>query len=75
MVYSAILCKNTGVGCRFLLQGIFPIQGLKQNLLHLPFISTKVESLGQNSLFCPQTTFLGACIVLLHCASFPGPKA
>ena len=35
MVYSAILCKNTGVGCRFLLQGIFPIQGSKLLLLHL----------------------------------------
>ena len=27
--------KNTGVGCRFLLQGIFPTQGLNQCLLHL----------------------------------------
>ena len=26
--------KNTGVGCRFLLQGIFPIQGLNSCLLH-----------------------------------------
>ena len=28
--------KNTGVGGHFLLQGIFPTQGLKQHLLHLP---------------------------------------
>ena len=27
--------KNTGVDCRFLLQGIFPTQGLNQCLLHL----------------------------------------
>ena len=27
--------KNTAVGCRFLLQGIFPTQGLNLRLLHL----------------------------------------
>ena len=27
--------KNTGVGCHFLLQGIFPAQGLSPHLLHL----------------------------------------
>ena len=27
--------KNTGVGCHFLLQGIFPIQGLNLSLLGL----------------------------------------
>ena len=38
---TSILCpwdfpdKNTGVGCHFLLQGIFPIQGSNLNLLHL----------------------------------------
>ena len=26
--------KNTGVGCHFLLQGIFPTQGLDPGLLH-----------------------------------------
>ena len=26
--------KNTGVGCHFLLQGIFPIQGLNLGLPH-----------------------------------------
>ena len=26
--------KNTGVGCHFLLQGIFPTQGLNSGLLH-----------------------------------------
>ena len=28
-------CKSTGVGCHFLLQGIFPIQGSNPHLLHL----------------------------------------
>ena len=28
--------KNTGVGCRFLLQGIFPTQGSNSHLLRLP---------------------------------------
>ena len=37
---SRLLCpwnslgKNTGVGCHFLLQGIFPIQGSNLGLLH-----------------------------------------
>ena len=40
---SKILCpwnfpgKNTGAGCHFLLQGIFPTQGLKLHLLDLHF--------------------------------------
>ena len=39
--FARLLCpwdspgKNTGVGCRFLLQGIFLSQGLNQNFLHL----------------------------------------
>ena len=33
MGYSS---KNTGVGCHFLLQGIFPTQGSNLTLLHLP---------------------------------------
>ena len=31
----AFIGKNTGVGCHFLLQGIFPTQGLNPHLLHL----------------------------------------
>ena len=49
--------KNTGVGCHFLLQGIFPTQGLKPRLLHLrrrQWHSTPVllpgKSQGQRSL-------------------------
>ena len=35
--------KNTGVGCHFLLQGIFPTQGLNPCLLHL--LHRQVDSL------------------------------
>ena len=35
--------KNTGVGCRFLLQGIFPTQGL-----NLPLLPWQVDSLPLN---------------------------
>ena len=41
MDYMRLLCpwdfpgKNTGVGCHFLLQGIFLTQGLNKHLLHL----------------------------------------
>ena len=31
---SLVFCKNTGVGCHFLLQGILPTQGLNPRLLH-----------------------------------------
>ena len=31
-VYGILQGKNTGVGCRFLLQGIFPTQGVSPGL-------------------------------------------
>ena len=46
---SRLLClwnfpgKNTRVGCQFLLQGIFPTQGLNLHLLHLLY--SQVDSL------------------------------
>ena len=51
--------KNTGVGCRFFLQGIFPLQGLNLHFLHLPYCrcslvaepSGKLHMLRENSLF------------------------
>ena len=33
--------RNTGVGCHFLLQGIFPTQGLNPHLLHWQHLSLK----------------------------------
>ena len=34
-VYGILQAKNTGVGCHFLLQGIFPTQGSNRHLLRL----------------------------------------
>ena len=49
--------KNTGVGCHFLLQGIFPTQGLNLGLLHL--LHWQVDSLplyhlGSPIMLCAQ---------------------
>ena len=38
--------KNTGVGCQFLLQGIFPTQGLNPGLQHWQAASLPVGHLG-----------------------------
>ena len=51
--------KNTGVGCHFFLQGIFPLQGSNLHFLHLPYCrctlvaepSGKLHMLRENSLF------------------------
>ena len=40
------LGKNTGVGCRFLLQGIFPTQGSNPCLLHWQVGSLPLSHLG-----------------------------
>ena len=45
--------KNTGVGCRFLLQGIFPTQGMNWRLLcllHLQMCSSPLLHLGSQPL-------------------------
>ena len=58
--------KNTGVGCHFLLQGIFPTQGLNTGLLHWRQIlyhlshqgspvSARCPSLITAAQICPQT--------------------
>ena len=39
--------KNTGVDCHFLLQGIFPIQGLNWHLLHWQVNSLPLSHLGR----------------------------
>ena len=44
--------KNTGMGCHFLLQGIFPIQGLNLRLLHCSetlYCQTTREALGRKN--------------------------
>ena len=48
--------KNTGVGCHFLLQGIFPTQGLNPHFLHWQADSLPLNHLGSlhPSLVLPQ---------------------
>ena len=54
---SRLLCpwdssgKNTGVGCHFLLQGIFPTQGSNPRLLHLQAKSLPLSLQGSPSSF------------------------
>ena len=50
--------KNTGVGCHFLLQGIFPTQGSYLRLLHL--LHRQVDSL-------PSQPLNKAVVYLRHC--------
>ena len=42
--------KNTGVGCRFLLQGIFPTQGRNPGLLHWQADSLPLSHQGETLL-------------------------
>ena len=59
--------KNIGVGCRALLQGIFPTQGLYLGLLHWQVDSLPLSHLGSPSLylfFCEIFSNLGCYIVL-----------
>ena len=48
--------KNTGVGCHFLLQGIFPTQGSNSSLLHL--LHWQVNSLPLSHQRSPKATIL-----------------
>ena len=48
---ARVLGKNTGVGCHFLLQGIFPTQGSNPQLLH--FLHWQVGSLPLSHLQSP----------------------
>ena len=43
--------ENTGVGCHFLLQGIFPTQGLNPHLLHLLHLAGGFFTNWQEPLF------------------------
>ena len=59
MKLSRLLCpwdasgKNTGVGCHYLLQGIFPTQGLNPHLLHCRQILSLLSQQGslQNAIY------------------------
>ena len=50
--------KKTGVGCHFLLQGIFPTQGSNPHLLHL--LHWQVNTLPLNHLGSPKW-YMGEC--------------
>ena len=50
------LGKNTGMGCHFLLQGIFPTQGSNLHLLSL--LDWQVDSLPLSHLGSPSTLFV-----------------
>ena len=45
-VHGILQAKNTGVGCHFLLQGIFPTQGLNPGLLHCRWILYQLSHKG-----------------------------
>ena len=71
--------KNTGVGCHFLLQGIFPTQGSNPNLLcllHWQVDSLPLSHLGspfprtENSLNCPRTSLVVQWLRI--CLPIPG---
>ena len=61
------LVKNTGVGCRFLLQGIFPTQGLNPPLLCL--LHSQVSSL----LLRPPDAAAAAAKSLQSCPTLCNP--
>ena len=45
--------QNTGVGSLFLLQGLFPTQGLNSGLLHCRQILYQLSHKGSNKINCP----------------------
>ena len=57
--------KNTGVGCRFLLQGIFPIQASNMGLLHCRPILYHLNHQGSSSYKHKFTLIKVECIILL----------
>ena len=67
VAYTKLLCpwdfqgKSTGVGCHFLLQGIFPTQGSNPGLSHCRQMLYRLSQLGRVLLHKPEqiTFFLG----------------
>ena len=57
--------KNTGVGCHFLLQGIFPTQGLNLHLLHCRWIlyhwaTRDAQEIWGNESYCSDWSLIPA---------------
>ena len=59
--------KNTGVGCHFLLQGIFPIQGSNPSLLG--FLHWQADSLPMRCLAVPKHAVLSQIPIVCTCCS------
>ena len=62
--------KNAGVGCHFLLQGIFPTQGWNLSLLHWPVDTVPLSHLGSPRLaeYCIYTGVLSTSehMMMIH---------
>ena len=58
--------KNTGVGCHFLLQGIFPTQGSNSCLLHWQVDSSPSSHQGSPSLACYEQNGMTSHFCLLQ---------
>ena len=56
-------CKNTGAGCHFLLQGIFPTQGSNLCLLHWQADSLSLGHLGKPGCYCRYFLFIISFLV------------
>ena len=57
--------KNKGMGCRFLLQGIFPTQGLNSSLLHWQVVTLPLSQQGSplgSSTFITESSFVYVCL-------------
>ena len=59
--------KNTGVGCHFLLQGIFPTQGLNPGLLHCSQILYQLSHQGRSPLYFKYIRVNGNVSMIFDC--------
>ena len=64
--------KNTGVGCHFLLQGIFPTQGSNPSPLHCRQIRYRLSHLG-SPIYSTESGKRYKATLLAHCP--PPPRA
>ena len=57
--------KSSGVGCHFLLQGIFPTQGLNPSLLHRKQMLYPLSKTTEKTIALTRQTFVGKVMSLL----------
>ena len=77
--------KNTGVGCHFLLQGIFPTQGLNPSLVHhlhwqvdsspLCQLGSPVFSIDHFNCHCPHIFWTDVLYFMFHNKEFIGSSS